>query len=355
MIGFRRWPNSMGSFLRTLWSKDTSFHRILPLRHLPNPRRRRPKRRDHHAVSVLGRCVWICTAGGSRRNTGGLLGSGRKGFRSWPLRRRNVHRTGGRPYCGGLHHPELPRMEVDGMDHLYHVRLLWNPGILDMSRVICTSATTAQGEKDTLRDEELGNTCPSGRESSRHEGDCQQVPFASVHHDGARADTCIDHSLHVHHLRNSLSLLRGIPNRIPGTARLEWRCRLPSISWHHHWCHHWRRHHYVHIQHAIQAENGSQWRKADTWGEAGPHDRRSLPLTRWPLLVRMDIKPPHFLGTPGSRRYTDRSRSTVDFLARHELHHRRLPHECQQRSRSQHILAIAGRWRIPTVRRRHVP
>ena len=353
--GFRRGPNYVGSLLRTLRSKVTSVHRILRLRHLPNPRRCCPKCWDDHVISVLGRCVWICTAGDSRRNTSGFLGSCWKGFRPWPLRRRDVHRTRSRTDYRGLHHPELLRMEVDGLDHLDYGRLLWTTGIIYMWRVVCATATTAQGGKDTLRDQELGNTCPRGRESNQRETYRQQVPSSSFHHDGARAHTCLGHYIHVHHLRNSLPLLRSLPNRLWGSARLERRCRLPSIPRHHDRCDHWCRHHYVHIQHAVQAENDSQRREADTRGEADSHDRRGLPTTHWPLLVRMDIKSTHFLGTAGPRGYTYRSRSAVDLFARNELHHRRLPHECQQRSRSQHTRAIFGRWRVPTFRHCHVP
>ena len=136
---------------------------------------------------------------------------------------------------------------------------------------------------------------------------------------------------------------------------MERRCRRTPFPRHHHRGHHRCRHHCVHIQHPFQAEDGSQRRQADTRGETGPHDSRSLFATHRPLLVRLDLEPACLLGAAGHRRYTHRSRGTPDLFARVELHHRRLPDAREQRPRRQHPCAICGRRRIPPVRRRHVP
>lgn len=72
--GFRRRPNSMGTLLRTLWSKDSSLFRILRLRHLSNPCRGSPKRRNNYAIPISWWVFRVLAIGDNRRNTGGLLG-----------------------------------------------------------------------------------------------------------------------------------------------------------------------------------------------------------------------------------------------------------------------------------------
>ena len=67
-IGVCSRPNHVGSPLRTLRPEASPILCILPLRHLPNPRRCRPKYRNDHALSILCRTVWMFTTNDSWRN-----------------------------------------------------------------------------------------------------------------------------------------------------------------------------------------------------------------------------------------------------------------------------------------------
>lgn len=59
------------------------------------------------------------------------------------------------------------------------------------------------------------------------------------------------------------------------------------------------------------------------------HDPRRLPPSNRPLLVCMDIKPTHLMGTTSHLFHPHRMGNTHDFHARIELHHRRVHVACQ--------------------------
>ena len=101
---------------RTLWPQTPALRWLLHLCNFQNPRRRRPQRRNNHALPIPPRRLRRINNGRHRGYTRRLLGPRRARTRTRVIHRGSIYRASSRTNRRRLrrHEPE-PRLAMDGI------------------------------------------------------------------------------------------------------------------------------------------------------------------------------------------------------------------------------------------------
>lgn len=145
------------SHRRTLRPQAPPLHRLLHLRDIPNPRRRRPQRRNNHALPLPTRRLRRLNHGRHRRRPRRLLGPRRARPRTRPVHGRGIHRPSRRPDRRRVHrHEPEPRLAMDGIYDVHPSDALLAHRAHALQRELRARHPAAESEPAPLRDEELG-------------------------------------------------------------------------------------------------------------------------------------------------------------------------------------------------------